>query len=411
MRSVIIGFVVTFFGLALEVQAGCAGVTNAYGRTSAQQAACDEMFVQQMNNDSRAAQARTTLQTQCYADLFKETDKDICVELGAAITCLTGSPYTNASNLGKFYKLADKMVEAKADGTSGCAVGEQLNALKAQKAKKLYWKQIDSQGTVSIIVPDSYDFFELAQGKRYAEALGVLDVASEMFQVTRKSHMFGSDDRVALKDVKSLNIGFQVRNQSLQNYPGHGDYSATVTDSQTTTEDEMYTRSFPICYEGLDKSRCASLGAINGLVYSFNPNFPQASQAKRIAYSTHVSDLAYTAFSLVSEEEAKQWIGKTQEVLDRQAKASKDEKAKAQAAYEAVVEKFKTARLGSEDSCEGALGYGKAMGDSTVLSCQLTATGAIALSMIKQSGWLVTNVSQTGNGNTQRVIVIIKKAK
>lgn len=338
MRKIII--LALLCAASLSSHAGCAMVSNAYGRTANQQAECDADFAAKMAEPKRAGP-----QTQLPMDV------------------------------------------------------------------QLYWKIEDRAGNIAVMVPSRYEVYDTdanARPTRYLTGVETLS-ASKLF-VVAESKTFSADRLVPLEDFNSVTITATNPIRLSDGTVLNGSWVANVeTKSSGKTQDRGFKRDTSFAYQENPDSSGKPLQALVGKAYIYNPG-NKGFDRRQMRYSLMLREVHGATLSLLTEAEANEFIAKVGTMADNAAKAEAEAKAKAAAAYEEVVNKFNIAKVGSEDSCEGMLAQGASLTDKQKVTCQLTAKDPIELGSIKQNGWLVTNVSQTGAGQQQKVILMIKKA-
>lgn len=276
---------------------------------------------------------------------------------------------------------------------------------------QLYWKIEDRAGTITVIVPSRYEVYDTDADARPTRYLtGVETLSSSKLFVVAESKTFSADKLLPLDDFKSVIITATSPTRLSDGTVLNGSWVANVeTKSGGKTQDRGFRRDTSFTYQETPDNSGKPLQALVGKAYIYNPG-NQRFDRRNMRYPLMLRDVYGAKLSLLTEADANEFITKVDAMAENATKVEAEAKQNAAAAYDELVNRFKMAKLGSEDSCEGILEQSASLSDKQKVTCQLTAKEPIELGSIKQSGWLVTNVSQMGTGRQQKIILMIKKA-
>ena len=302
-----------------------------------------------------------------------------------AIECLSNNRYAGIKHVEIFLNSSKEILNGFSESNSKDFLHKKISDLQKKKQPN-YWLIINhATGSREVLVADYYKFLPTVN-RIYTEEVSY-DLSAIPVYVTVVSKLFSDDEIIPLSDFKTMTYVDGNRNIG----------KIRVNDRY---EDDGYQEYSPFFIKTNDKP--VALESISGEVYgSKDGHFYRAN--KEVSMRTF--NLHKKTIGLMDEGQAQEWIQKVNLNIKEQNNQREDNSKKEQMKYQALLMKLKNANKGEEDSCQGENYH-----DNQTFSCQFIE-GNFSLSTIKESGWLVTNVSSIPGGIRKSVMISIKKIR
>jgi hypothetical protein len=362
-----------------EKNQGCQG-TSVQEDPAAKQRYEEEAAQRQQERTARADALHASEIRHCYESLTPGSSADDFV---AASECLAQSPFAGKAEAAAFLKSQQDMISRLGNGADGTRVRQANEALAAKK-QPLYWLIVNANAR-TLIEADGYTFG--------GDVGTVRDLSAVDVSLITKSRIFGSDETMPLAEMKS--IFFQ---------PSSGDTSGpigkfTVNDK---VADDSYQGTFPfVWYRTADHKKWSAMLSITGNTYVVSNN--GARSRGRVVQQVGLAHIRNVGIALPDPQTSQKWTADVVAAIAANAQALDDAAAARAASRQQAIAKLKAAHRGDEDSCQGTR-----FSDGMTVKCQLMDV-EIDLPALKESGWLVVNVSSIESAN--RTILAIRKAR
>jgi hypothetical protein len=392
LALLLIGMLSSTLASAIDTQCW---VHGPYGRTAAQEVACKQALAERVNNEALQNAARSAeiekltraneqSVVECSAGLSMESDT---IDVSKALSCLRSNPYAGDEAVDAFGTAYASLIERLSSGSP--ELRADFDVLQANKRKRLYWSVVSQRGKV-IIVGEKYVF-----GNPIVQAR---DLSALDLRVVATSRIFGDDELVPFDQFKA--ITYRASPHSKDGSIGMNEL--TLSSGKVLT-DASYQAMYPIKHHYGDK--WAALVQVVGTGYVDSERGAMLKPSSVLPLKQ--TEMSGATITLLDPEVAAREIAAIEaKIRATEAKADAEEQ-KVRAERMVLIERLQRASKGDEDSCQGRVSANKPLSDTMAVSCQFLK-GTIELGMLKEQGWLITNVSHLNDGNGTALIGIRK---
>lgn len=397
MRFFSIGVVLSAIFASQNVSSQTICVTNnPYGMPDAQREACHRQQDREMmdkmrfedNDRSRMLENDSKNQLTVESCTSNINIGSSPSDLDLAIDCLSNNRYAGQKHVENFINSSKEILNSFSGSEIKDNLWKKISELQKKK-QPTYWMIINhANNSKEVLVADSYTFLPTVN-KVYTKEVSY-DLSAIPVYVTVVSKLFSDDEVIPFADFKSMTyFGSKNANSSVGTIRVNEKY-----------EDDGYQEYSPFFIKTNDKP--VALEFISGVAYGLNSGSFYKTGKK---IEMRLSNLHKKTISLIDEKQAKEWIQQVGLNIKDQDNRREENEKKERLEKQAILTKLKSAKKGEEDSCQGDSYH-----DNQTFSCQFM-DGKFYLSTIKESGWLVTNVSSIPGVVKKSVVISIKKVR